>query len=195
VDEKPELPALPNSAIDNLFGSKVKFAWLPLLAALLCGCKSSTQQGELSKLFQEAIDREGEVVFKDSSKLGADADGSILTLHFRPDTKVVLHTWGNGFSNYSGTYAFTEQNGIELSLENQSWPRLRLTREGDVFVLQRQDGLSSLTKSYVHTDRETGVRTIVDDGDIYPEARPLIFPLTQRVATAERAAASARSGE
>ncbi|MBL9081732.1 MAG: hypothetical protein JNK76_08005 [Planctomycetales bacterium] len=164
----------------------MKFALLLLPAALLCGCASRTEPEVLSKLFQAAIEREGEVVFKDSSQLGADADGSILTLHFRPDAKVHLYTWGNGFSNYSGTYAFTEQNGIELSLSDQSWPRLRLVREGDLFVLRRQDGLSSLTKSYVHTDRETGVRTIVDDGDIYPEARPLIFPLTQRIATAAR---------
>lgn len=172
----------------------MKLAWLPLLAALLCGCTSRTEQGDLSKLFHEAIDRDGEIVFQDGSNLGADADGSILTLHFLPDAKVVLHIWGNGFSNYSGTYAFTEHNGIELSLSDQSWPRLRLSREGDLFRLQRQDGLSSLTKSYIHTDRATGVRTIVDDGDIYPEARPLIFPLTQRMAIAERDAASRRSG-
>lgn len=168
----------------------MKVSWLLVLVAFSCGCTSSTEPGDLSQLFQEAIDRDGEVVFKDGSQLGADADGSILTLHFRPDAQVVLHTWGNGFSNYSGTYSFTEHNGIELSLEDQSWPRLHLTREGDVFVLRRQDGLNSLTKSYVHTDRETGVRTVVDDGDLYPEARPLIFPLTQRIATAERLSAN-----
>lgn len=173
----------------------MKFAWLLLPAFLVCGCTSSTEPGDVSKLFQEAIDRHGEIVFKDSSNLGADFDGSILTLHFLPNSKVLLHTWGNGFSNYSGTYAFTEHDGIELSLSNQSWPRLRLSREGDLFVLNRQDGLSSLTKSFIHTDLDNGVRTIVDDGDIYPEARSLIFPLTQRIATAGQPAAPSRSGE
>ena len=173
----------------------MKFALLPLLASLFCGCTSDTERGDLSKLFCEAINRHGEIVFKDSSNLGANTDGSILTLHFIPNSKVRLYTWGNGFSNYSGTYAFTEHNGIELSLSDQSWPRLRLTREGDLFILKRQDGLRSLTKSFIHTDRENEVRTIVDDGDIYPEARPLIFPLTERIVTAEQEAPPDRGGD
>ena len=167
----------------------MKFVLPLLLASLLCGCKSDTERADFSKLFYDAINRRGEIVFKDSSNLGAEMDGSILTLHFLPDSKVHLYTWGNGFSNYSGTYAFTDHNGIELSLIDQSWPRLRFTRGGDLFILERQDGLRSLTKSYVHKDRENGIRTIVDDGDIYPEARPSIFPLTQRIATAEQDAA------
>lgn len=163
----------------------MKFAFPLLLASLFLGCKSDIERADLSKLFLEVINTHEEIVFKDSSNLGANIDGSILTLHFAPDSKVRLYTTGNGFSNYSGTYAFTENNGIELSLSDQSWPQLRLTREGDFFILERQDGLRSLTKSFIHTDRESGVRTIVDDGDIYPEARPLIFPLTQRSVTAE----------
>jgi hypothetical protein len=50
------------------------------------------------------------------------------------------------------------------------------------------DGLKSLEKSFVHTD-QNGTRRQVDDGDIYPEARPLIFPLTQRIATTKQDAA------
>lgn len=156
-----------------------------LLVVLFGGCQSVTEKAGLSELFQEAVHRHGEMVFKDSSHLGADSDGSILTLHFLPDSKVWLYTWGNGFSYYSGTYTFTGPDELELSLDRQIWPRLRLAREGDVFILERADGLRSLTKSYVHTDGESGVRTVVDDGDIYPEARPFIFPLTQRIAPAE----------
>lgn len=166
----------------------MKFALLLLLASLFWGCQSDIERADLSKLFYEAINRHEEIVLKDSSNLGANMDGSILTLHFFPNSKVRLYTWGNGFSNYSGTYAFTDQNEIELSLGNQSWPRLHLTSEGDFFILERQDGLKSLTKSFIHTD-QNGVRTRVDDSDIYPEARPLIFPLTQRIATAEPGAA------
>lgn len=163
----------------------MKFVLPLLLGFLFGGCKSVTEKTGLSKLFHEAINRHGEMVFKDSSNLGADSDGSILSLHFLPDSKVWLYTWGNGFSNYSGTYTFTTPNEIELSLDRQIWPRLRLAREGGLFILERLDGLRSLTKSYVHTDLESGVRTIVADGDIYPEARLSIFPLTQRIATAE----------
>ena len=173
------------SADPGRSAQKMKLVLSFLLASLLCGCKSGAERADFSKLFYEAINRHGEIVFKDSSNLGANMDGSILTLHFFPDSKVHLYTWGNGFSNYSGTYAFTAHNGIELSLGDQSWPRLRLTREGDVLSLEREDGLRSLTKSFIHTDRESGVRSIVDDGDIYPEARLSIFPLTQRVITAE----------
>lgn len=163
----------------------MKFALPLLLASLFWGCKPDVERADLSKLFYEAINEHEEIVFKDSSNLGANIDGSILTLHFFPNSKVQLYTTGNGFSNYSGTYAFTGDDGIELSLGDQSWPPLRLSREGDLFILERQDGLRSLTKSFIHTDRENGIRTIVDDGDIYPEARPLIFPLTQRIVTSE----------
>ena len=167
------------------FASEMKLAFPLLLASLFCGCKPDPEGEDLSKLFYESITKHEEIVFKDSSNLGANRDGSILTLHFFPNSTARLYTWGNGFSNYSGTYAFTGHNGIELSLDDQSWPRLRLTREDDLFVLERQDGIKSLTNSYIHTDRENGVRTIVDDGDIYPEARPLIFPLIQRIEEAE----------
>jgi hypothetical protein len=170
----------------------MKFALPLLLASLFSGCKSGAERADFSKVFYEAINSHQEIVFKDSSNLGAKMDGSILTLHFFPNSKVRLYTWGNGFSNYSGTYAFTEHNGIELSIGDQSWPRLRLTREEDLFILDRLDGSKSLSKSFIHTDLKNGVRTIVDDGDIYPEARPLIFPLTQRLVTAEQDAGGNR---
>lgn len=167
----------------------MKLALILLLATSFLGCsRSEIKEADLANQFEEAITRNEEIVFIDSSNLGASMDGSILSLHFFPDSKVHLYTWGNGFSNSPGTYAFTENNGIELSFDDQSWPRLRLSNTGNLFILERQDGLKSLTKSYIHTDQD-GVRTKVDDSDIYPEARPLIFPLTQRIATAEQNAA------
>lgn len=159
----------------------MKFAFTLLLATFLLGCsRPEIERDGLADRFEEAINRHGEIVFIDSSNLGASMDGSILSLHFLPDSRLYLYTWGNGFSNYSGTYAFIENNGIELFLDDQSWPRLRLSNKSDLFILERQDGHKSLTKSFIHTD-QNGVRTNVDDGDIYPEARPLIFPLTQRI--------------
>ena len=139
----------------------------------------------MANQFVAAINERKEMVFIDSSKLGASMDGAILSLHFFPDSKVRLYTWGNGFSNYPGTYAFTGGNRIDLSFATQSWPPLRLLSRGNGFIIERQDGLKSLTKSYIHTD-QIGVRTNVDDGDIYPDALPLIFPLTQRTATAKQ---------
>ena len=159
----------------------MKLALPFLLAASSVGCSQpGMEQAPLTDRFEEAIHRNEEIVFVDSSNLGASMDGSILSLHFFPDSRVHLYTWGNGFSNYPGTYAFTEDHGIELFLEDQSWPLLRLSGEVDSFVLERQDGRRSLTRSHIHTDQE-GLRTRIDDADIYPEARSLIFPLTQRI--------------
>jgi hypothetical protein len=182
--------ALPVAgACARRYAKKMKFAFTLLLATSFWGCsRSEIERADLADQFEEEINRHEEIVFIDSSNLGASMDGSILSLHFFPDSKIHLYTWGNGFSNSPGTYAFTENNGIELIFDDQSWPRLRLLNEGDLFILDRQDGLKSLTKSYIHTD-QNGVRTKIDDADIYPEARPLIFPLTQRIATAEQDAA------
>ncbi|MGC3969520.1 MAG: hypothetical protein QM775_19825 [Pirellulales bacterium] len=162
---------------------------LVVLAFTLAACsKTQPPNANLANQFEKEIDRNKELVFIDGSNLGASTDGAILSLHFFADSKVHLYTWGNGFSNYSGTYAFTDNDGIELSFTNQRWPRLRILNEGNSLTLGRQDGLKSLDKSYVHTD-ENGVRRQVDDADIYPEARPLIFPLTPRIAAAQQDAA------
>ncbi|MBA4016672.1 MAG: hypothetical protein C0483_05745 [Pirellula sp.] len=150
--------------------------------------RAQPQNANLVNQFEKEINRNKELVFIDSSQLGASLDGAILSLHFFADAKVHLYTWGNGFSNYPGTYAFTENNGIELSFADQRWPRLRILNEGNLLTLGREDGLKSLEKSFVHTD-EKGMRRPVDDEDLYPEARPLIFPLTQRIATTKQDAA------
>ncbi|WP_395739523.1 hypothetical protein [Prosthecobacter sp.] len=147
---------------------------------MLDACSRTQPHANLAPQFKEKIKKNKELVFIDSSHLGASMDGAILSLHFFADSKVHLYTWGNGFSNYPGTYAFTENNGIDLSFADQRWPRLRLSKQGDLLALGRRDGLKALEKSYVHTD-ENGTRREVDDGDIYPEARPLIFPLIQRI--------------
>jgi len=152
--------------------------FLVLAAALWIHTKGAAEDAALIRAFTEAVDKQ-EMVFIDSSNRGASMDGAILSLHFFPDAKIQIYTWGNGFSNYTGSYTVTENNEMTLSFKTQSWPRLRLSAKGDSFVIERLDGLTSLTKSFVHTD-ENGVRRIVDDGDIYPEARPFIFPLTQR---------------
>ena len=170
----------------------MKCALTLLLAACLLSCsRSETESANLPDPFVKAINEQQEIVFMDSSNLGASMDGSILSLHFFPHSNVHLYTWGNGFSNYRGTYTFTENNGFELSFEDQCWPPLRLSNKEGQFIIERQDGLRSLTKSFIHTD-QNGVHTKVDDGDIYPEARHLIFPLGQRVA-AEQPAISGKS--
>lgn len=159
---------------------------LVVLVFMVDACSGpQLQNANLVDQFEQEINRNKELVFIDSSNLGASWDGAILSLHFFPGSKVHLYTWGNGFSNYPGTYAFTENNGIELSFKDQRWPRLRILNEGNLLTLGRMDGLKSLEKSFVHTD-QNGIRRPVDDGDIYPEARPLIFPLTQRIATAKQ---------
>jgi hypothetical protein len=162
---------------------------LAVFVFMLVACnRTQSQNASLVDQFEQEITRNKELVFIDSSHLGASADGAILSLHFFADSKVHLYTWGNGFSNYPGTYAFTENNVIELSFTEQRWPHLRILNEGNLFTLARKDGLKSLGKSFVHTD-QNGIRRQVDDGDIYPEARPLIFPLTQRLATTKQDAA------
>ncbi|WP_395751319.1 hypothetical protein [Prosthecobacter sp.] len=150
--------------------------------------RTQPQNASLVPQFKEEINKKKELVFIDSSHLGASMDGAILSLHFFVDSKVHLYTWGNGFSNYPGTYAYTEDNGIDLSFADQKWPRLRLLKQGNLLALGRKDGLKALEKSFVHTD-ENGTRRQVEDGDIYPEARPLIFPLVQRIATTKQEAA------
>ena len=162
---------------------------LVVFVFMLDACsRSELKNADLANQFEEAININKEIVFIDSSNLGASRDGAILSLHFFAGFKVHLYTSGNGFSDYAGTYAFTDNNGIELSFTAQSWPRLRILKKGNLFTLERQDGLKSLKKSYIHTD-QNGIRRQVDDGDIYPEAQLLIFPLTQRIATAEQDAA------
>lgn len=156
-----------------------------ILTAVCPGCsRSDVGTVDLAGRFHEALRRSQEIVFVDRSNLGASWDGAIVSLHFFPDSKVHLYTWGNGFSNHGGTYEFTENNGLKLSLTDQSWPPLRLLTEGDSFVLERQDGLKSLTRSHIRTD-PNGVRRNVDDSDIYPQARSLIFPLVQRTEPAK----------
>ncbi|MBE2286790.1 MAG: hypothetical protein IAE77_25255 [Prosthecobacter sp.] len=156
-----------------------------ILAAVCPGCgRSDVGTGDLAERFDEALRRSQEIVFVDRSNLGASWDGAIVSLHFFPDSKVHLYTWGNGFSNHAGTYEFTKNNGLTLSLTDQSWPPLRLLAEGDSFVLERQDGLTSLTRSHILTD-PNGVRRKMDDADIYPQARSLIFPLVQRTEPAK----------
>ena len=163
----------------------MKFTLALLLAISFTGCnRMEITKLDLKKHFEEEISRHEEVVFRDSSNLGAKMDGSILTLHFAPASKVRLYTWGDGFSNYSGKYTLPEKNVIELDLEGQSWPELSLSREGGLFILNRRNGIRSLTKSHILTDRN-GVRTSVDDADIYAEARSLIFPLTQIIKAKE----------
>jgi len=159
---------------------------LVVFVLMLEACSNTQpQNANLVNQFEKEINRNKELVFIDSSHLGASMDGAILSLHFFPDSKVHLYTWGNGFSNYPGTYVFTENNGIELSFTDQKWPRLQILNEGNLLTLGRQDGLKSLEKSFVHTN-QFGIRRQVDDGDIYPEARPLIFPLTRRIATTQQ---------
>ena len=162
---------------------------LVVFVSMLDACSSTQpENASLVNQFEKEINRNKELVFIDGSHLGASMDGAILSLHFFADSKVHLYTWGNGFSNYPGTYAFTGNNGIELSFTNQKWPRLHILNEGNLLALARMDGLKSLENSFVYTD-QNGIRRQVDDGDIYPEARPLIFPLTQRIAGTKQDAA------
>lgn len=129
--------------------------------------------------FQLALANSKEIVFIDSSKMGAAIDGSILNLHFFPNSKMKAWVYGNGFSEYRGTFVFPGNNRVEIHLEKQIWPELILSKNGDHFLLTRTDGLRSLTK-YFYYKNDDGTRSLGDDGDIYPGAESKIFPFTQK---------------
>ena len=134
---------------------------------------------------QLALGENEVIVFMDSSGMGAAMDRAILDLHFSPNFKLMAYTWGNGFSYHHGTYAFPGNNRVEIHLDDQDWPELILSKEGDRFLLKRADGLRSLTKHIVFTNKN-GSRSLVNDGDIYPEAELRIFPFTQKISDVEQ---------
>jgi hypothetical protein len=151
--------------------------------------KSSDTGNLLVEEFQHALSNKKEIVFKDSSHLGATTDGAILDLHFFTNSQLMAYTWGNGFSYYSGTYTFPGNNRVEIHLKDQNWPELVLSKEGERFQLKRTDGLRSLTKHIIFTNKD-GTRSLINDGDIYPEAESRIFPFTQRIDNAAKDSAA-----
>ncbi len=178
---------------DNDMKLHLLLFWLTFLSL---SCKEQSREfppdsetgNSLANEFQLALKNKQEIVFIDSSNRGASMDGSILNLHFFENSKLHAYTYGNGFSNYLGSYAFPGNNRIEIQLKDQDWPELVLSKEGDRFFLRRRDGSRSLTNHIVFTDKD-GTRSVISDGDIYPEAESRIFPLKQKVSEVERGTA------
>ena len=130
---------------------------------------------EFNKLLHSLPTKE-KLIFSDNSKQGAKVDGSIIHLHFFKNNKLQAYTFGRGFSVYHGSYTLLDGNKVKVNFENQIWPELILSKEGRDFVLERSDGLKSLTGHIIFTD-DDGQKSMVNDLDIYPEAESKIFPL------------------
>lgn len=130
-------------------------------------------------LFKSRV-KDAELVFADQSKLGAKEDGSILNIHFFPDSTVTVSTYGNGFSSYRGEYELRNDSTVVLKFKNQRWPTLKITEKNGVILLKREDGKSSLGKYIVSSRKPDGSEILVDDYDIYPEAKNKIFPMIEK---------------
>ena len=80
--------------------------------------------------------------FVDNQLMGARVDGASCEMTFRGDSTLRVDGFGYGIDFANGTYSFEGEDVLILELEwnEPDWPRMRLSREEGVLLLQREDG-------------------------------------------------------